>query len=151
MAVKLELIDELRKRANVSYEDAKDALEKCNGDIVEALIYLEKQNKTKTEDNCGTCTGKSFFDKIKKLIKKGNNTKFILRKGENIVLSLPVTVVVIFAIIPPHITIWALIIALITGHRIKFQGKNGEDMAINKKFEKVSDVVDNAKKKIVED
>ena len=94
---------------------------------------------------------KKFFDKIKKLIKKGNNTKFILRKGENIVLSLPVTVVVIFAIIPPHITIWALIIALITGHRIKFQGKNGEDMAINKKFEKVSDVVDNAKKKIVED
>ena len=63
MAVKLELIDELRKRANVSYEDAKDALEKCNGDIVEALIYLEKQNKTKTEDNCGTCTGKSFLIK----------------------------------------------------------------------------------------
>ena len=42
MSVNLELIDELRKRANVSYEDARDALEKCNGDMVEALIYLEK-------------------------------------------------------------------------------------------------------------
>jgi NACalpha-BTF3-like transcription factor len=45
MAVSLELIEILRERANISYEEAKEALEKCNNDVVEALIYLEKQDK----------------------------------------------------------------------------------------------------------
>lgn len=38
MSFNLNQIDELKKRANVSYEDAKDALEKCNGDLIEALM-----------------------------------------------------------------------------------------------------------------
>ena len=47
MSINLEQIDELRKRANVSYEDAKNALEQNEGDIIKSLIYLEKQNKIK--------------------------------------------------------------------------------------------------------
>ena len=34
MKVNLELIDLLRERADVSYEDAKMALERCDNDIV---------------------------------------------------------------------------------------------------------------------
>ncbi|EQB88870.1 hypothetical protein M918_22970 [Clostridium sp. BL8] len=45
MTVRLENIDEVRRRANVSYEDAKAALEMCNDDLVEALVYLERQKK----------------------------------------------------------------------------------------------------------
>lgn len=45
MSISIEQIDLLRKRANVGYKEAKEALEKCNGDIVEALSYLEEQNK----------------------------------------------------------------------------------------------------------
>ena len=44
METTLEKIDEVRKRANVSYGEAKEALESCNGDVVEALIYLEKED-----------------------------------------------------------------------------------------------------------
>ena len=45
--IKLEQVEELRKRANISYEEAKKALEEANGDILEAIINLEKQNKIK--------------------------------------------------------------------------------------------------------
>ncbi len=38
MNVSLEQIDLLRKRANVSYEEAKEVLEKFDGDIIEALV-----------------------------------------------------------------------------------------------------------------
>ena len=51
MNVSLEQIDLLRKRANVSYEEAKEVLEKFDGDIIEALVYLEK-NKKVNEDFC---------------------------------------------------------------------------------------------------
>jgi len=145
MTFNVELIDELRKRANVSYEEAKDALEKCNGDLVEALIYLEKQSKVKNNEDTG------FFAAIKKLIKKGNATKFIIRKKEDVILSLPATIVVIVTVVAPYVTLGALILALITGHRFKFKGKDGEPSKVNETLDKISNVVDDAKKKFNED
>jgi hypothetical protein len=135
MSINVELIDELRKRAKVSYEDAKEALEKNNGDLVEALIYLEKQNKVKTE--CGN----SFISSVKKIIKKGNRIKFIIKKQESTILSLPLTAAVIITIVAPYVTVIGLIVAIFTGHRIRFQGENGEDMKINKTVDKVTDIV----------
>lgn len=135
MSINVELIDELRKRANVSYEDAKEALEKNNGDLVEALIYLEKQNKVKTE--CGS----SFVSSVKKIVKKGNRIKFIIKKQESTILSLPLTAAVIITIVAPYVTVIGLIVAIFTGHRIKFQGENGKDMKINKTVDKVTDIV----------
>lgn len=41
----LEQVEKLREKANVSYDEAKAALEAANGDLLEALIYLEKQGK----------------------------------------------------------------------------------------------------------
>lgn len=44
--ITIEQVEKLQQRANVSYEEAKEALEKCDGDILEALIMLEKEGKT---------------------------------------------------------------------------------------------------------
>lgn len=46
MKVTIEQVEKLQQRANVSYEEAKSALENCDGDILEALIMLEKEGKT---------------------------------------------------------------------------------------------------------
>jgi len=151
MNINLEQIDELRKRTNVSYQDAKKALEECNGDILEALIYLEKAKKVKPEEKDATDHLNNFMQAIKKIIKRGNETKFIIKKRDTIILSLPVTIVVIVTVIAPYITVFALILALLTGHRIRFQGKNGEDMKVNETIDKVSDTVVNIKKKLVDD
>ncbi|WP_026882662.1 DUF4342 domain-containing protein [Clostridium akagii] len=145
MTVKLELIDELKRRANVSYEEARDALEKTNGDMVEALIYLEKQNKVNQEKES------NFFTIVKKIIKKGNRTKFIVRKAETTILSLPVTAVVIITVVAPYVTVIGLIVALLTGYKIKFQGKNGEEMKVNETIDKVTNIVDKAKESFTED
>ena len=47
MAVTLEKIDIIMERANVTYEEAKEALAKSEGDLVEALIQLERNEKIK--------------------------------------------------------------------------------------------------------
>ena len=43
--ITIEQVEKLRERADISYEDAKEALEITGGDLLEAVIYLEKQGK----------------------------------------------------------------------------------------------------------
>ena len=43
--VTLEQVEKLCEKANISYDEAKTALEETNGDILEAIINLEKQNR----------------------------------------------------------------------------------------------------------
>ena len=151
MNINLEQIDELRKRSNASYEEAKKALEEANGDMVEALIYLEREKKTK-HNECNEENGFENLGKaIKNLIVKGNNTKLIIKKKDSVILSLPVTIVVIITIFAPYISLGGLILALVTGYRIRFQGKNGEDMNVNKHFDKAAEYVENIKTDLKED
>ena len=39
---KLEKVEKLREKTGVSYEEAKNALEACDYDLLDAIIYLEK-------------------------------------------------------------------------------------------------------------
>jgi hypothetical protein len=149
MTVRMENIDELRRRTNVSYEVAKDALEKCNDDILEALVYLEKHNMVRPAAACEN--KESLWVKFKKLVRKGNNTKFIIHKKEVNILSLPVTLAVVITVIAPYLTFIGLIVALFTGYRIKFQGKGMECGKVNEMMDKVADGVDCAKRKLSED
>lgn len=43
--ITLEQVDKIRERTNVSYEEAKAALEATGGDMLEAMILLERQGK----------------------------------------------------------------------------------------------------------
>ena len=40
-----EMVETLREKANVSYEEAKDALEQSNWDLLDAMLLLEKAGK----------------------------------------------------------------------------------------------------------
>lgn len=41
----LEQVEKLREKANVSFEEAKAALEACHDDLLDAIIYLERQGR----------------------------------------------------------------------------------------------------------
>lgn len=136
MSISLEQIDLLRKRANVSYEEAKEALEKNNNDIVEALIYLEQQKKTNNnKQNC--CDGK-FMSIAKKILHKGNTTRFIVEKQKSSVINVPLTAAAIFALFAAPFFVLGIVIALFTNHKIRLQREDGVDLKINKIFDKMS-------------
>lgn len=44
-----EMVEKLRQKANVSYEEAKSALEAANWDILDALVLLENEGKVKED------------------------------------------------------------------------------------------------------
>ena len=43
-----EKVEVLREKANVSYEEAREAIKQADGDLLEAMVILEKQGKVKT-------------------------------------------------------------------------------------------------------
>jgi translation elongation factor EF-Ts len=149
MTITIEQIDLLRKRANVGYKEAKEALEKCNGDIVDALSYLEEQNKIKPESE--SYKDSTFIKKTKRLVSKANRIKFVISKDEKTILNLPSTVAVFFTVIAPHVAAASVIIALVTKCKMRFRKENGEDCSINSKIDKVTDVVNNVTDKITEE
>lgn len=150
MTINLEQIDELRKRANVSYEDAKNALEECSGNIIEALVYLEKQNKIKPEVT--PSSESKFFKKVKSLIKKGNETKLLVKKDEVVVLNICVTLATVITIVATPLVIAALVIALVTNHKIRIEKKDHKDLEeVNNIFDKMSVAVNKVTTKITEE
>ena len=51
-----EMVEKLRQKAQVSYEDAKSALEACDWDLLDALVYLEQQGKLQNEQKASYST-----------------------------------------------------------------------------------------------
>ncbi|MGV8983017.1 DUF4342 domain-containing protein [Clostridium sp.] len=149
MTINLEQIDELRKRANVSYEDAKSALEESDGDLISALVFLEKQNKIKPDEI--PSSENKFFKSVKQLIKKGNETKLVVKKDDAVVLNICVTLVVVVTVVAPPVVILATILALATNHKIRIQKKNSEDSEASKIFDKMSLAVNKVTTKIKEE
>lgn len=74
----LEQVEKLRTMANVSYDEAKSALDATNGDLLEAIIYLEKQGKVNAPSGGGYYTSEKTADTSAVTYKKtwekhGNN------------------------------------------------------------------------------
>ncbi len=52
--VTMEQVEKLREKTGISYEEAKRVLEQTQGDLLEAVILLERENKIKTPSGGGT-------------------------------------------------------------------------------------------------
>jgi hypothetical protein len=88
MEIDLEKVDIVRERTKVSYSEAKDALEKSNGNVLDAIIYIEKNQKTVFNSISGA--GNEFVDYIKEIIKKGNVTRIKIKKDGKLLIDIPV-------------------------------------------------------------
>lgn len=58
----LEQVEKLRTMADISYDEAKLALDATNGDLLEAIIYLEKQGKVNAPSGGGYYSSEKTTD-----------------------------------------------------------------------------------------
>lgn len=122
--IKLEQIDLLMERANVSYSEAKAALEQTNGDIVEALLYLEKSDKIKPQPASCKEKARSFWHKL-------HATDIIMKKGDRTFINLPGTIALIGFIICLPFSFLGIVIALLYGIKISISGETEAANKIN--------------------
>lgn len=131
----LEMIDLLRSRANVSYEDAKEALEACDYDVVEALIQLEKKDKIR-KNRCERA--RYHENNFKSFCKEVMNIKFLIKKNKDIVMNIPLIIVGLFAVVTLPLFIIFLGIAVITGHKFQIT-KDDEIVKVKKVFDDIKE------------
>ncbi|MDD7795267.1 DUF4342 domain-containing protein [Clostridium sp. 'White wine YQ'] len=154
--ITIEMIDELRARVDVTYEDAKEALENSQGDILEAIIYLERNNKVnskkqefkeeqKEEQDGFTKAVCKAISWSKNVFRKGNSNHLVIVKNDNVILRLSLTVIVLVVVLAPYISIPLLLLALFTGHKIKFIGDDIEKTRANDTMNKASTAAENIK------
>ncbi|MCM1991494.1 DUF4342 domain-containing protein [Oceanirhabdus seepicola] len=142
MKITLEQIDLLRKRANVSYSEAKEALEINDGDIVNALAYLEQQKKIKGKPFQDSTT--NLVDTIKKLIQKGFEIRLLVSKEDRMKLDISLNLLILALIVATPITLIATALSLLTKHTLRFSRRGNEDFTINKTITKISDTINSS-------
>jgi molybdenum-dependent DNA-binding transcriptional regulator ModE len=87
----LEKIDELRRRLNLSYREAREALERANGDLLEALVQKEADTKGDVESELEKWSTR-LAEQVRKLLHQGNVTRIKIKKDGKTVAELPATV-----------------------------------------------------------
>jgi len=171
-AEKIERVERLRERTNLTYEEARDALETNNWNMLEAMVYLERQGKVKAPKQESFTTEAEESEEFKKaseeyeknagvgdtlgkvlracgkLIKIGcENTFRVKRNGEE-VMNLPILVLIVLVCGFFWITVPLLIVGLFCHCQYSFHGKlfEGDGAGVNEACDKMSNACESIKK-----
>lgn len=144
--ITIEKIDIIRERTKVSYADAKEALEICDGNVVDALIYVEENRKKKREEMY--ISKDEFTTWIKELVNKGNVNRIKIKKGDKVIADIPVNAGVAVTIAglwaSPFMAL-ALFAAALTQITIEITKTDGTVEVVNKI---IKSTVDDVKSKV---
>lgn len=134
MSITLEKIDMIMQRANVSYKEAKEALERHEGDILETLIELESEHKTSRHGHPDEqANGEKFkhnqqdfwheFSQgAKELFRKMSANSLVLSSRERVYFDIPMIIAVILVMITLPVSLFLLILPYCFG--MKFDIKD---------------------------
>ncbi|MDO4739159.1 MAG: DUF4342 domain-containing protein [Eubacteriales bacterium] len=159
-----EMVELLREKANVTYEEAKRALEASDWDLLDAIVLLEREGKTtRASSSHSTQTPPEqpdeeqpqpspFRENMKKLagwaahlLRVGNRNSFVACKGEKVTLELSVTAAVLLLCVSWPLTLILLLVGLFTGYRYSFRGPQLGKESVNSVLNKVNDAAESVK------
>ncbi len=170
-----EMAELLSKKANVSLEEAKIALEENEWDMLDAMVALERKyrkaddavrvdaaetedapqpvsTKKKDEGHMGFKAGmRELLCMIRKLFRITLDNDFCVRRFDREVLSVPVLVLIVLMIFCFWIIIPLIIIGLFFGCRYRFEGRELGKPMVNKAMDKLGDVAEDIKEKLAGD
>ena len=134
MEINLEKIELVKDRTGCTYAEAKEALEKAEGSVVDAIIQVEEtMNKNYDSVSGGSLKDSPIFAKMKEIVDKGNVSRILIRKDEKTIVNFPLTAGVIGAVLVPWGAILGIVAALGTQCDIDFVDDKGEVIDINGK------------------
>lgn len=146
--ITLEKVDQVKERAFVTYAEAKEALEYTNGDVLEALIYIEKKQKNEYEAKCSEEQVDNNGETVAELkewlvdiIKKGNVSRVKVKKDNRVLVDIPVNAGIAagaIAILIPQILAIGVITAVATNLVIEITKTDGSVDVVNKIVKKAA-------------
>ena len=101
MEITLEKIELVKDRTGATYKEAKDALEKADGNVVDAIIAIEENIDEQSSSKKFGEQGEALIDKMKEVIKKGNISKIVVKRNDDVLINIPLNVGVLGAVVAP--------------------------------------------------
>ena len=132
MEITLEKIELVKDRTGVSYKEAKEALEFANGNVVDAIIYVEENIDHQFSSSEKKVAGK-IVDNIKEAVRKGNVTKIRIYHGDDVVLNLPVSFGVVGTVLFPWGAVASAVAAAVTKCRVELVKEDGTVVDVSEK------------------
>ena len=134
MEITLEKIELVKDRTGVGYKEAKEALEKCDGSVVDAIIAIEENVDKKTGCKANEYA-KETVEKIREFVNKGNISKISVKHNDEVLMNIPVSVGLIGAVIAPWGAIAAAIAALGFKCKIELTTDDGKIIDVSEKVD----------------
>ena len=174
MDITLELVEQLRQHAPVSYSLAKQALEHTGGNLLDAVIYLEETGAIPRAEECYTSTrqqgqsqtppqsaapaaedGQRRPRGLGWLLRRArfwliDNEFEIWRRGRPIT-SLPLLILVLLLIFAYAVVIPLLVAGLFLGFRYRFSGPDLEKESINGVIDSVADTAADVGRQVMDE
>lgn len=146
-----EMVRKLHEKADIPENVAKDALERADWDMLEALKLLEEdgvispltasmttiENKSAYEEVTATASakrkgsfkeaGSTFIDKLMELLMKSLTHSFIIERKGSQILSLPVLIMAIITISMFEVVILSLIVGLFLDCRYSIEERRNKE------------------------
>ena len=123
MNITLEAVEKVMEQTGVDYKAAKEALVKTDGDVDAAIKLIQPDSKDVSDDI------KEAMDKLKKKVEEGNVDRIQIKKGNEVVFSVPVNVGIVGGILGLAAAPWALIAGSVAafglGSRLEVVKKDG--------------------------
>ena len=146
----IEMVERLHEKANISYTDAKDALERSGWDMLEALVLLEREGKidpltasttsadgdtayekvtataSKKENNFHEAMNRTW-EKLKKLFYDSVTTDFVVRRQGKEIFRVQILIALILCVFLWEPVLIALVVGLICDCRYTIDARPERD------------------------
>ena len=156
-----EMVEKLRQKANVSYEEAKTALENSEWDLLDALVYLESQGKINPNQGESYTTRKEeapkaapeadvkgmlsrFFSFLAEGINKANQISIKVSRHGKELFGLPLSVLILLLLFMFWWVVPLAVVALFFGFRYRIVGAGVAD-TVNRAMDKAADAAESIK------
>ena len=136
--ITLEKIELVKDRTGITYKEAKEALEATNGNVVDAIIYIEENISAENGGKKDKYVD-SAVDAIKDAVHKGNINRISVKKDGKDLLNIPVSVGVVGTVLFPWAAVASVLTAFGTKCVIEMVKDDGEIINIS---ERANDAID---------
>lgn len=150
----LEKVERLREKADVTYEEAKEALEQTDGDLLDAMVLLERRGKVKKpaqstfsteyeeqaeyikvrdtveeQEKSAPSFGRTIGRLFRGFIRFIRQTTFLVTREEEVIFTMPTLVFALLLFFLWEILAPVMVIALFFGIRYSFEGEEEAEKA----------------------
>jgi hypothetical protein len=137
MTITLEKVESVKSRMNVTYKEAKEALEKTDGNELEAMILLEENgftrlaSKTKNSKSIKSDFLQNLLNEVGSFIKSVHSVNFNMLKDGKIILAVPLTILFILAMFMLPLLVFGLLIGWAMGYQFEVRKHKSKDVVID--------------------